>query len=85
MKIKKVTRIQDEGMDGLEVVIEDEGKETIQCFEDAEAALEEIDSEPAFIKTLKEIVPKLKDSDGELPVEKKKTELKKFKNKEVIL
>ncbi len=85
MKIKKVTRIQDENSDCLEVVIDDNGEETIQCFTDAEEALKEIDGEPFFIKKIKETVPKLKASNGEPKTIKTKIDLKKFKDKEVLI
>ncbi len=85
MKIKKVTRIQDENSDCLEVVIDDDGEETIQCFTNAEEALKEIDGEPAFIKKIKETVPNLKASRSEPKTVKIKTDLKKFKDREVLI
>ena len=85
MKIKKVIRIQNSNSDCLEVLIEDEGEETIINFAAAEQALQEIDGEPVFIKQLREEFPKIKASRIEAPVEPKKIEIKKFKDQEVIL
>lgn len=85
MKIKKVTRIQGEGMDGLEVIIEDEGIEKVECFTDAEEALQEINGEPNFVKRIKENIQKAKEQNSEPELAKTKTEIKKFKDLEVVL
>ena len=84
LRIKKVTKIEHGNKRGLEVVIDDNGEESIQCFDGVEEWFEEDENgESKLVKQLKKVMPALRESKQEEPVSPKKTELTKFKDKEV--
>ena len=82
MKIKKVTRIErpEYNFKGLEVIIEINGEEKIECFDDADYWLEIENNEERFITRLKETHLNPKIIEGKKSITK---EIEKFKNKEV--
>ena len=84
MKIKQVKRINDNnlGMDGLEVTIEQEGKEYIECFVDAEDALTlDSNGKERFINKIKENIQN-KTKKIEIK-EQSETNLNKYGGKEI--
>lgn len=91
LKIKKVNEIIDEGvgMHGLEVVLDDDGDERIECFDGADWLEKDEDGEEKFVKKLRQNKQKAElvkaEPEKHLPKPKQVKEKTAFKNKVISL